>query len=186
VFTIRNWQLTEVTVYTGPAALICAFIGWFLVRRYEFKQVARTFGQFAGLLFEVVGTIIRRIQNALGMSSGSHKGVFHIKNYDDETESIGNGAGHTRKRRPKFKKWKDMDNQEKVRFIYAKRNLKHIKKGYVYKESATPNEVLEDMIGKKLETEQTRELYDLYNPARYKLKFDVSDDETIKLKHKFL
>ncbi len=186
VFAIRNWENTAASGYSVIAALICAIIGWLLIRKYPFSKVANVFGGFVGIIFSVVGRVINGVRNILGMNNDRYMRPLNIKNFSDEEESIGDFSKKVRRSRPKFKKWKDMDGAEKVRYIYAKRNLKHIRKGYNYKDSNTPNETLEEMLSKKIENGEVKELYVNYNPARYGKNFDITEENAIKLKHKFL
>lgn len=186
VFAMRNWENSQLSGIAVLIAIVCAVIGWLLVRKYEFMQVAQVVGAFVGVLFAVVGHMVNGVKNLLGLNNDRYMRALHIKNYNDEEVSIGGMSALKKRKRPKFKKWKEMDDSEKIRYIYAKRNMKHIKKGYYYNETYTPNETLDEMIRKNIENKETGELFSNYYPARYTTNFKSDEDKINNLKKKFL
>ncbi len=186
VFAIRNWENSQLSGIAVLIAIVFAVIGWLLVRKYEFMQVAQVVGAFVGVLFAVVGHMVNGVRNLLGLNNDRYMRALHIKNYNDEEVSIGGLSASKKRKRPKFKKWKEMNDSEKIRYIYAKRNIKHIKKGYNYKEAYTPNETLDELIKKNIENKDVVELFVNYYPARYTKKFKADENKITRLKKKFL
>ncbi len=112
-------------------------------------------------------SVSKTLTNLFGFRSNKEKfGLKYIKDYSDETVKIGRNA-KVKKRKVRFSKWSELDDAGKVRYIYKKRVYKKIKSGYDLDLSLTPLEVYGDMIKKKTENAENKEIYEMYNLARY-------------------
>lgn len=155
---------------------------------------------FAVILFFIIRYIVKnykRIYNALYNLLSSFFNRFQKwssteQGYFDREESL--LKTEITKRQSIFKrlfkrepKWRDMkDNVSRVRFIYSKFVIDHIRKGLKLRLSDTPSEVVEH--AQKYDKEDQNDhtgLKEVYNRVRYGAK--PVDDETVRtLKDKYL
>jgi hypothetical protein len=126
-------------------------------------------------LFEIVMKIADKLREKFSInSSGSYKLTHMAKGYVDTKEKIGAASG--KRGRKKRKKYKDMNNIEKIRFLYEKKVTGAVKKGIEIEKSLTPNETGERMVERKYMKENGMELIKRYNAARYDDAAEIADE----------
>lgn len=124
---------------------------------------------------------IKKVMDKLSLSHGkSFKTVKMIKGYNDVTEKAG-GDYADKKKKKKHKRYKYMDNVEKVRFLYEKRVTGAIKNGIEIEESMTPIEAGDIMAREKYMKDNNDILIETYNQARYDDKSVITDDMVKKI-----
>lgn len=165
------------TILDIIALLLFALILFFIIR-YLIKNYKR--------IYKSLYNLLSALFNRLNRWSSTEQGYF------DSEESLLKSEIPKRqsfikrlfKREPR---WRDMkDNSSRVRFIYSRFVIDHIRKGFRFKLSDTPSEVVEQIqtYDKHEENEHTV-LGNVYNEVRYGAK--TVDDETVStLKKKYL
>ena len=128
-------------------------------------------------VFEKIGSIvffpaawcIRKIAKFLGIGRwagwGEDERTFLWKDREKNT---------TRKKRLKNdQKWAEqLDNRQRVRFLYIEYMIKRIRSGYKLSRQMTPDEIAEDLV---LEEEE-RIIFSTYDQARYARNPEISDN----------
>lgn len=148
-------------------------------------RITRRILEIADKIIEVITNailkIIKKIKDKLSFgTNGSYKGKRMAKGYVDIKEKVGaNGRKGARKRKKKFK---DMDNTEKVRFLYERKIAGAIKNGIRVEESMTPNEAGGMLIKYRHMKNESMELIDKYNYARYDDERVVTDEMVERVK----
>ncbi len=142
------------------------------------------------LIRKVLGFVKNVAEKIFGASAmKSHKFAHSIYGYSDTSVKI----TKDKKRKPRsftHKRFSEMSNREKIRYFYGARMLKAIKKGFLFNNSETPNEIKERLIDEKYIENSEKELIDSYNLARYNDNFKVSEEmvlkmqKYVKIKHK--
>ena len=111
-----------------------------------------------------------------------YKDPEFIKGYTDVSTRI-QISPFKRKKKNKFKNYKNMNNREKVRFLFYKRVRKEVKRGYLYKDYKTPRENISDMLNDKYLIKNSEEMIDIYNEARYNDKSEVIEDRLFQMEN---
>lgn len=108
-------------------------------------------------------------------------GTVEIKGYEEQVNSIALGLiGKWRK--PKYKKWKNMDNQERIRYLYYKSVKKHSKRDVEFTYQKTAWEIYDELEEKNKLEKGDEELFRMYNGIRYREKVQVSAHDVEKCK----
>ena len=131
---------------------------------------------FRAMLF--VGNGIGRVFDfffKMTQSTRARKGAEEIRGYQDEVNSIA-GRVIRKWRRPKYKKWKNMNNQEKIRYLYYKSVSRHSKKDMEFTYQKTAWEIYDELKEKNKLKDAEPELFRLYNIVRYR---DKSSDISV-------
>ncbi len=151
------WQVLAVVFFA--LALIC------VAGDEKGSKLKKIFESFKDAIEEVIGKIIAKIAELFGMSGGRGYGDKRfLQGYEDVSIKV--EKKQSKKKRFE-KKYKDMDNRERIRFFYSKMMNKQIKKGYKFKWSKTPTEHERILLEyDKIEKDGTL-LFDSYNEARY-------------------
>lgn len=133
------------------------------------------------VITNAIRKIIKKIKDKFSFgTNGSYKGKRMAKGYVDIKEKVGaNGRKGARKRKKKFK---DMDNVEKVRFLYERKMVGAIKNGIRVEESMTPNEAGSMLVKYRHMKNEGMELIDKYNFARYDDEGVITDDMVERVK----
>jgi len=156
-----------------------------ILDKYSSEKIIDVIKKVLGTIFEALGVIVNRVRDMFGITATRRGQIAHITDYKDETISVKDSENHAKKRY-RHKKWRDMNNSEKIRYVYARRMIKNIKNGYGYDGSLTPAEHVETLIDTKRENESLRDLLGIYHIARYQTKLTVSDTETVEIKKRFM
>lgn len=185
VFTIIKWE----TLYYRWLFLVISFvlitICSSILNRYSSNTISSAIKHVAELFFKAIISSINKIRNAFGITSYKRKGTEIIKDYKDEITTVSHGIKKDKKKY-NFKSWNNMTENEKVRYLYAKRMLKRINEGCEYRLYLTPQENTEMLIIRGNETTEIKELLEYYNMARYSNKNSISRNATEKLKKKYI
>ena len=82
-------------------------------------------------------------------------------------------SSHRKKRLKNDQKWAEqLDNRQRVRFLYIEYMIKRIRSGYKLSRQMTPDEIANDLV---LEEEE-RIIFSTYDQARYARNPDISDN----------
>lgn len=133
------------------------------------------------VIANAIHKIIKKIRDKFSFgTNGSYKGKIMAKGYVDVKERVGvNEKKGTRRRRKKFK---DMDNVEKVRFLYERKMVGAKKSGIKIEESMTPNEAGSMLVKYRHMKNEGMELIDKYNFARYDDEGVITDEMVERVK----
>lgn len=131
------------------------------------------------ILKNMAERIILSISALFGMSRGKSFGnTKFIGEYSDTFYKVRKNEN----RKEPQKRYRDMDNKERIRFFYGKMIKKQIYKGYSFRYSATVNEIGEDLINKKRISEKSSIIFQFYNEARYNTRADITDENVERMK----
>lgn len=124
----------------------------------------------------------KKLAEKFSMSTGrAFRGKGFIRAYDELHERVGARDSQMRKKK-KRKKYKDMDNAEKIRYMYEKKVNGAIKKGVPLNETMTPIEVGDTMVEDGYMKENGSVLIDTYNMARYDDLASISKEQVERAK----
>lgn len=130
---------------------------------------------------EVIRKIVQKLKDKFSLNAnGIYKGARIAKEYVDVKEKIPSFEKKAAKKRRK--KYKDMDNIEKIRFLYEKKITGAMKKGIKIEETMTPNETGNVLVAHKYMNNESMELIDKYNIARYDEEAVMTDDVVERVK----
>ncbi len=130
---------------------------------------------------KVIRKIVQKLKDKFSLNAnGIYKGARIAKEYVDVKEKIPSFAKKAAKKRRK--KYKDMDNIEKIRFLYEKKIAGAMKKGIKIEETMTPNETGNVLVAHKYMNNEGMELIDNYNIARYDDEAVMTDDVVERVK----
>lgn len=132
---------------------------------------------FRFLLF--VGNGVGRVLDfffGMTQSARGRRGIEEIKGFQEQTNSIA-GSFMKRWRKPKYKKWKHMNNKEKIRFLYYKSVSRHSKKDIEFSYQKTAWEIYGELEEKNRLQVADAKLFHKYNEVRYRKGTDVTDEE---------
>ena len=127
-----------------------------------------------------VGKVVKKIAELLGLTGGRGYGDKRfLQDYKDVSIKI----GKTPSKKKKFaKKYKDMDNRERIRFFYSRMMNRQIKKGYKFKPSRTASEHGEILLKYEKISQEGEFLFDSYNVARYNERGIITDENVENVK----
>lgn len=133
---------------------------------------------FAGIVIlatkKTVG-IFKRIAAKLSLSGGrGYRGSNLAKGYYDYSEKIEKGKVARVKR--KRKRYKNMDNREKIRYLYDRKLTEAEKKGAAFTGDMTPLETEAVMLEKRYMSEKQHIIIAGYNEARYNDEAQIGDE----------
>ena len=168
----------------SAVSIVCLLIGldYILITPELGKKITLVIEEILLFITKKVFYYIRKIISKFSFSNGkSFKGARMIKGYSDITEHI-NENGSVVKSKKRHKRYKNMDNIEKVRFLYEKKVTGAIKKGVPIEESMTPNEAGETMKTKKYMKKSEDILIGTYNVARYDDEAIITDEMVKRIK----
>lgn len=132
-------------------------------------------GFFQGFAKKVAGVLA----SMFGMRSGKgYKGAGLIRDYQDTSVKIKRGAAQ---KKPQ-KRYKDMNNAERIRYFYGKLINKQIKRGFCFRSSDTADEIKKQLIENRKIASSSKVLFQKYNRARYDTKADITEDDVEKIK----
>lgn len=129
-------------------------------------------------IFDFVKMVISRFSFSNGRS---FKATGMIKGYSDTSERINTGS-YVTKTKKKHKRYKNMDNIEKVRYLYEKKITGALKRGIPLEESMTPNEAGELMKQRRYMKKSENVLIGTYNFARYDEEALITDEMVKNIK----
>lgn len=130
---------------------------------------------------EVIRKIVQKLKDKFSLNAnGIYKGARIAKEYVDVKEKIPSFEKKAAKKRRK--KYKDMDNIEKIRFLYEKKITGAMKKGIKIEENMTPGEAGKMLVERKYMNNEGMELIDNYNIARYDDEAVMTDDVVERVK----
>lgn len=139
------------------------------------KRILNIAEKIVTVIAEAIRKIINKIKEKFSFgTNGAYKGRRMAKDYVDIKERVGVNARKNSKKRKK--KYKDMDNIERIRFLYEKKVTGAIKSGVKVEESMTPNEAGGMMIEYRHMKSEGMELIDKYNFARYDDEVVITDE----------
>lgn len=130
---------------------------------------------------EAIRKIVQKLKDKFSLNAnGIYKGARIAKEYVDVKEKIPSFTKKASKKRRK--KYKDMDNIEKIRFLYEKKITGAMKKGIKIEENMTPGEAGNMLVARKYMNNEGMELIDNYNIARYDDEAVMTDDVVERVK----
>lgn len=133
------------------------------------KAIKKILGLAAGLIID----LIAKAYELLSLTTS--RGLQQIKGYKDERIKI-EYTKEEYKSKIRFKKWKKMDNRERIRYLYAKSIIRWIKAGFDFETYDTPKEIGVKLESQKRMKNEDQPLFDLYNQARYEQNSEIDDD----------
>lgn len=127
------------------------------------------FEKIGSIIFFPAAWCIRKIAKFLGIGRwagwGEDERTFLWKDREKNT--------HRKKRLKNDQKWAEqLDNSQRVRFLYIEYMIKRIRSGYKLNRQMTPDEIARDLV---LEEEE-RIIFSTYDQARYAKNPDISDN----------
>jgi hypothetical protein len=127
------------------------------------------FEKIGSIIFFPAAWCIRKIAKFLGIGRwagwGEDERTFLWKDREK--------ASHRKKRLKNDQKWAEqLDNRQRVRFLYIEYMIKRIRSGYKLSRQMTPDEIADDLV---LEEEE-RIIFSTYDEARYSKNPDISDN----------
>lgn len=144
------------------------------------KGLKKAISAVKDFIGDIVEKIVSKLESIFGSRFGrGYGGNRVIEDYKDQAFYIGNSGKTKRIRRKKFK---DMDNREKVRFFYERLINAKIKKGFLFHSSDSPNEIEEKLKVEKRITDRANEIFSQYNQARYNENSIVTEEQVEKIK----
>jgi hypothetical protein len=125
--------------------------------------------RIGAVIFFPAAWCLRKIAKFLGIGRwagwGEDERTFLWKERDKNA--------NRKKRLKNDQKWADqVDNRQKVRFLYIEYMIKHIRSGYKLNRQMTPDEIAEDLA---LE-QQEKVIFTTYDQARYAKDPEISDN----------
>lgn len=124
--------------------------------------------------------VIQMISSIFGTRIGKgYKGASFIKDYKDTSCKIRKTSVRQKKT---WKRYRDMNNRERIRYFYGKLVNKQIKKGFPFKYSLTASEVGRELIETGKISPASELLFEEYNEARYNIGADITDEDVEKIK----
>lgn len=181
VFTIIKWEALYHRWLFLLVSFVLIIICSGILNRYSSNTISSVIKHVTASFFKAIINSINKIRNVFGITSYKRKGTEIIKGYKDEITTVSHGREKSKKKYY-FKSWNNMTENEKVRYIYAKRMIKRINEGCEYRLYLTPLENTEMLIKHGNETTEIKELLEYYNIARYSNKNSISRNDTDKLK----
>lgn len=151
--------LQVISIVCMALSLVC------VVSRDSGKKLKELINTIKEFVEEFVGKIVAKIAEFLGLTGGRGYGNKRfLQDYKDVSIKI--GKPQSKKKRFE-KKYKDMDNRERIRFFYSKMMNRQIRKGYKFKPSRTASEHGEILLKYEKISQEGEFLFDSYNVARY-------------------
>ena len=125
--------------------------------------------KIGAIIFFPAAWCIRKIAKFLGIGRwagwGEDERTFLWKEREKNT--------HRKRRLKNDQKWAEqLDNRQRVRFLYIEYMIKRIRSGYKLSRQMTPDEIAQDLV---LE-EDERVIFSTYDQARYAKNPDISDN----------
>lgn len=147
----------------------------------KFAKIVNKVGSVARVITKFIRNIVKRLKDKFSFgTNGIYKGARMAKGYVDVKERAAAGKGKAVRR--KKKKYKNMNNVEKVRYHYEKKITGAMKSGIKIEESMTPNEKGNMLVSHKYMKNESMELIDKYNFARYDEEAVITDDMVERVK----
>lgn len=144
---------------------------------HRFKKLAEAGKAFWGHL---KASIMKILEGVFGSRIGKEfKSTAFIRDFQDESYRIRKKEKGIRTVR---KRYKDMDNRERIRYFYRGLLKKQWKKGFSFSFSNTANEIGRKMEEEKRISEKGRIFFHQYNEARYNMDADITSEEVEKIK----
>lgn len=141
------------------------------------KKIVQAWKQFFESLAE---KLVHILESIFGVRMGKgYKGTGFINDYQDTSCKV---EKNRKSRRKSWKRYKDMDNRERIRYFYGKLVNKQIRKGYPFRYSSTASEIGKDLYQRGSVSANCGELFDEYNEARYHVCAEITDEEVEKIK----
>lgn len=136
-------------------------------------------------LVKQIGNGLLRIYDFFQMAQGSGRTRerIQIQGYTDTTISL-KESFRKRKKAPYYKRWKAMDNREKVRYLYYREVNSYRKKGYQLMRCDTPKETRQKLLAEKRINPGGERIFDIYETIRYQEGKSVEDTVVNTLKRK--
>ena len=123
--------------------------------------------------------IAHKIASMFGIHSGKgYKGTGLITDYQDISIKVKRNAAQ---KKPQ-KRYKDMNNSERIRYFYGKLVNRQIKKGFLFRCSFTADEIENRLMEDKKISSSSHILFQTYNEERYDIKADIISEDVEKIK----
>lgn len=171
--SVRIWyQILAAICIAG--ALVCVFGEEGTKGLKKAATACKEFFQsFAGKFIQVIASIF-------GVRLGrGYQGASFIRDYRDTSYKIKKNTGFQKRAQ---KRYKDMNNRERIRYFYGKLVNKQIKKGFSFQYSYTANEVGKKLMENEKISHASEILFVKYNEARYNICADITEEDVEKIK----
>lgn len=156
------------------AALVCAF------GEEGTKGLKKAVAACKEFFQSFAGKIIQAIASIFGMRLGrGYQGASFIRDYRDTSYKV---KKENVLRKKAQKRYRDMDNRERVRYFYGKLVNKQIKKGFSFQYSYTANEVGKKLMESEKISHASEILFVKYNEARYNAGANITEEDVEKVK----
>lgn len=185
IFMVIYLKLEQESGFKSVFFILCFFMYFtaaiIIIVNELGTKVSKIVKKVSEFVFSItIGIVLRVFDSFFNMASGSRSmEIENITGYEDSVSSV-----RVRKKRKKanYKRYKLMDNREKVRFLYYKKVTKAVRKGYFFKESDTAFEVKDKLIERKYISEEEKDLGEIYSLSRYDSKSEITDEMVEALK----
>lgn len=168
----RQWyQMFAAVCIAG--ALICVF------GEDGAKGLKKAAQNFRSFFQGFAKKIVQKFASMFGMRSGKgYKGTGFITDYQDTSIKIKKNTVQKKNQ----KRYKDMNNAERIRYFYVKLLHRQIKKGFLFRCSFTADEIEKQLLEDKKISSCSHGLFQIYNEARYNIKADITSEDVEKIK----
>ena len=147
----------------------------------KLTKVMSKVGSVFSIITKFIRNVIKKIKEKFSFgTNGAYKGPRMANGYVDVKEKAAIDKGKAVRR--KKKKYKNMNNVERIRFFYERKVTGAMKSGIEVEESMTPNETGTMLVSHKYMKDESMELIDKYNFARYDDEAVVTDDMVERVK----
>lgn len=138
-------------------------------------------GESGKVFFASFKDSVRKIlEGIFGSRTGKeYHAADYIRGFHDESYHVRKQEKGVRAAR---KRYKEMDNRERIRYFYSELLKKQRRKGFSFSFSNTANEIGRKMEEEKRISEKGRIFFQKYNEARYNLNADITSEEVEKMK----
>lgn len=162
------------------AVLCLALSGVCIASDNRGKKLKEFFEKVREAIQEFVEKLVTKLANLLGLTGGRGYGDKRfLQEYTDVSVKVGKNPS---KKKKFSKKYKDMNNRERIRFFYSKLMNRQIKKGYRFKSSRTASEHGEILLKYEKISQEGQQLFDSYNVARYDTRGIITEENVEKVK----
>lgn len=170
--SMRHWyQILAAVCIAG--ALMCVF------GEDGAKGLQKAVRGFRNFFQGFAKKVAKAIASMFGIRSGKgYKGATFIRDYQDTFTKVKKTSAL---KKPQ-KRYKDMNDSERIRYFYGKLVNKQIKKGFPFRCSFTANEIGKRLIEDKKISPSSQVLFQTYNEARYDIKADITTEDVEKIK----
>ncbi len=158
---------------------VCMFLTFWQTLNLEDGTVFERCKKLALRLLMLVGNSIGKVIDTffnMTQATRGEGGLTQILGYEDEISRIGRTFGR-KGRKPHYKRWKDMSNRERVRYLYYKGVSKHSKKNITFSYHKTAWEIYGELEQKQKLGAGDVKLFETYNDVRYQTQAEIGEEE---------